>query len=54
MRIVHEEDDWSQQSEPLIKGKDIDIFSAKCPTCGKQVQYLNGKASKHVCTKEEK
>jgi hypothetical protein len=55
MKVYNE--DWSEQSEPLVKHKgnaERDITADICPTCGKNVQVLNGKMVKHKCVEKEK
>lgn len=46
------DEDWSQESTPLVKSpaqENMDIMSAPCSRCGKNVQHIKGKPVNHSC-----
>lgn len=50
--MKHIDEDWSQNSEPLIKGPqqgDMDIMSKPCQKCSKVVQHIKGRPVNHSC-----
>ncbi len=50
------DDDWSVDSQPLIKGpgqEEINIYSKRCDLCGKQVRVFNNQMANHQCINKD-